>query len=63
VRREQVHLEHGLCVRADGLLPEAVDAQLGELVADAGVECARVLELRRVGGVVVDVEVAWGGLG
>jgi hypothetical protein len=50
-------------VRADGLLPEAVDAQLGELVADAGVEFARVLELLRVGGVVVDVEVAGEGLG
>lgn len=29
-RREDVHLKHGDWVRADGLLPELVDAQLGD---------------------------------
>ena len=35
--REEVHLEHGVWVGADGFLPEAVDAELGD--CGNGVSC------------------------
>lgn len=43
--REQVDFEHGDRVGADGLVPEGVDAQLRELVADALPEGASVFRL------------------
>lgn len=60
-RRAQVDLEHAHGVRPDGLVPAAVDAQLGELEADARPEVLGVLDLVRGGLHVVDVHVAGGG--
>lgn len=45
-RREDVHLEHGDRVWADGLLPEPVDAQLGDY---RGTSATRRDPLRVVG--------------
>jgi len=57
---KQIHLEHGDGVRPHGLVPEGVDAQLGELAADSLPELPRVGRLVGVGLVVVDVDVAGG---
>lgn len=61
--RKQVHLEHGRRVGSDGLVPHAVDAELGELAPDALPELLGVEDLGGVLGEVVDVDVAEGGGG
>lgn len=58
--REQVHLEHGDRVGANGAVPEGVDAQLGELAPDALPELAGVAGLDGVGLEVVDVHITGG---
>lgn len=55
--REQVDLEHARHVRPDRPVPDLVDAQLGELAADALPERGRKGELRGVGLQEVDVHV------
>jgi len=53
--REEVHFEHGDGVRADGLVPECVDAEFGEFETDSRPEFFGELELLGVGLEVVDV--------
>jgi len=54
---KNIHLEHGNGVRADGSVPEGVDAQFRELAADALPELAGVLGLGEIGLVMVDVNI------
>ena len=56
--RQDVDLEHGDGVWADGLVPVPVDAELGEFEADARPEVLGVLDLSWVCLVMVDVDVA-----
>jgi hypothetical protein len=56
-RREQVDLEHGHGVWPDGTIPELVDAQFRELVADALPQLLRERLLRWVLLEIVDVDV------
>lgn len=56
-RSEEVDLEHGHGVRADGLVPYLVDAELGELAADALPELVGVEGLGGILGEVVYVDV------
>ena len=57
LRVEHIHLEHANRVRADGSLEHRVDAQFGELAADALVQLFGVLCLRGGGLLEVDVDV------
>lgn len=57
LRVEHVHLEHANRVRADGPLEHRVNAQFGELAADALVQLFGVLRLRGGGLLEVDVDV------
>ena len=57
LRVEHIHLEHANRVRADGSLEHRVNAQFGELAADALVQLFGVLRLRGGGLLEVDVDV------
>lgn len=57
LRIKHIHLEHPNRVRANGPLEHGVDAQFGELPADALVQVFGVLRLRRGGLLEVDVDV------
>jgi hypothetical protein len=57
LRTENVHLEHPNRVWANGSLEHRVDAQFGELPADALVQVFGVLRLRGRGLLEVDVDV------